>query len=369
VVVYFMGLLDTVSSVGFGGSKLEKYAPAVVQGAAMVFIPIVGTPIGFVANGMLRSIDKGGHAEWAKDLRIPSHVRKCVHYVAGHEVREKFPSDSVRDDQVVPSNCTELVYPGMHSDVGGGYGYREQENRSNELALIPLNNMFIEAWKAGVPLKSPSEVMASAGSLFEIPKALEDSWNVYMGQGDKSASLIGPPNTSKLESLIIWHMNRYYLWRASRSRRLRDGRLKPSGGVNYYMAITDKEWNEDAIDIAKSETGFFRSSTSLHQKSIYSAYRGEVMKQMDVSVRQQFDHFFDFYVHDSIAGFKNQMTDAGIGPAECSRWVINRQIFMGKRDDKYLFWRYERDKPETAGTQTAALETNTVAPAEADLLV
>lgn len=357
VVVYFMGLFDTVASVGFGGSAMEKLAPGLVMG-----LPIIGP----VAGGTLHAIDKGGHAEWAKDLRIPSHVRRCVHFVAAHEVREKFPSDSVREDQIMPSNCIEVAYPGMHSDVGGGYEFSAQEGRSNALSRVPLNNMYIEAWKAGVPLKPPAEVMEAAGSLFEIPGEVRSVWNVYMGAGGV-VGIDSAPSTDKLETQIMWHMNRYYQWRASRRRRLRDGRLKPVGGVDPYMRITDREWDSDIVDVAESRTGWIRFSVYEHQEAMYAAYQGTWIGHLPLDMRQAFDRFFDHYVHDSIAGFKKQMADGYLGSAEQSRWSVNRQIFMGKRGSKFLYWRYEGWTPEYSGTKEAMLRRSP-APAESDVL-
>lgn len=342
VVVYFMGILDTVSSTGFGGSTAETK---------------LEFALGPALGGYLYHINEGGHAAWANDLRIPNYVRQCAHYVATHECREKFPSDSVREDQTLPANCIEQYYPGMHSDVGGGYQRDTQEGRSNELANVPLNNLFIEAWKAGVPLKQPEKVVADSGKLFEISPDLEDLWNVYMAQG--SARTTGPePSGNRLESNVIWHMNRYYQWRASRSRRLHDGRLQPRGGVDHYMAVTDKEWNEDTDQIRRAAGGILTRSISDQWKAIDVASRvtGNWLGTLDPALRQKFDRFFDCYVHDSIAGFKKQMSDSYVGFVEGSRWSVSRRYFMGKRGKKFLYWCYEGDKAEQAATRTAMLD-------------
>lgn len=358
VVVYFLGVFDTVSSTGFGGSRAETLAAA-----AAFALPIIGP----TAGGVLRGLDKGGHAEWSRDLRIPSYVTQCVHYVAAHELREKFPSDSVREDQTMPSNCIELFYPGMHSDVGGGYAYLSQEDRTNELARVPLNNMFIEAWKAGVPFKPVSEILASAGALFEISADLEHCWNVYMGQDDVKGT--GSPRPGgKLETQIIWHMNRYYEWRGSRRRRLRDGRLKPPGGIDPYMIGTDEEWGKDIVNVAQSRTGWIRNSVHAHEEAMYEAFTGQWIGSLDRDTRAAFDRFFDRYVHDSVAGFKRQMKEASLALyyTEMSRWSRNRQYFMGKRGDGFLYWRYEGWTPEYSGTQTAMLERSPL-PHESDV--
>lgn len=342
VVVYFMGILDTVASTGFGGSRLESQ---------------VEYSLGPLIGGYLHYIDDGGHAAWANDLRIPEYVRQCVHFVASHECREKFPSDSVREDRNVPPNCVETFYPGMHSDVGGGYTRDSQEGRTNELANVPLNNLFIEAWKAGVPLKPPAQVMAEAGALFAISPELEEVWNAYMAQGSGQAS--GPaPVGNRLETNVIWHMNRYYQWRASRSRRLHDGRLKPPGGVDHYMAITDAEWNDDADQIRRQAGGVVTGPISDQMKAIDVATRvtGNWLGGLDPALRQKFDRFFDVYVHDSIAGFKSQMADSYVSVVEQSRWTTSRRYFLGKRGKKFLFWTYAGDKAEQAAAQIAMRE-------------
>ncbi|MCM3011368.1 DUF2235 domain-containing protein, partial [Bacillus subtilis] len=275
-------------------------------------------------------------------------------YVASHEVREKFPGDSVREDQKLPANCREVYYPGMHSDVGGGYERNYQEGRTNELANVALNNLFIEAWKAGVPFREPKDVMETAGGLFAISRELEAAWNVYMGQGNERRAGVAS-NSDRLESQIIWHMNRYYQWRASRSRRLHDGRLKPPGGVDPHMAITDGEWNEDADAVRRANGGILTRTISEQYKAIDAATRvtGNWLGGIDPAARATFDRFFDHYVHDSIAGFKKQMEDGYAVFAEASRWSVNRQYFMGKRGKKFLYWRYEGDKAEQAATQLA----------------
>ncbi len=331
LVVYFVGILDTVSSTGYGGSRLESALPSVI---------LPGTPVGAVAGGVLSYIDKGGHAEWAKDLRIPGHVKRCVHYVAAHEVREKFPSDSVRLDRELPGNCIEEFYPGVHSDVGGGYANNVQEGRTNELSRVALNNLFIQAWRAGVPLKPPNEVLETAGSLFQISDDLQHHWNVYMGECD-APSVQPIIEGGDLQHEVVWHMNRYYQWRASRRNRLRDGRLKPQPAVDQYMQIADREWQDDLISVARSATGLIRFSLNPQEEAMFDAYKGEWLRALPADYRMSFDRFFDHYVHDSIAGFKQQMSDSHIGFVEMSRWARNRQYFVGKREDKFLYWRYE----------------------------
>ncbi|MQA18163.1 T6SS phospholipase effector Tle1-like catalytic domain-containing protein [Rugamonas rivuli] len=342
LVIYFLGIFDTVASVGFGGSRMESSLKYV---------------LGPVWGGVLYSIDDGGHADWASDLRIPWYVRFCEHYVASHEVREKFPSDSVREDQNINSNCRETFYPGAHSDVGGGYGSMTQEGRSNELSRIALCNMYLSAYAAGVPLNPPSEVLENSGSLFEITSELQSCFEAYM-------SVVA--EGSKLEQQVISHMAGYYHWRWGRTERQRaalkerQALIAKGQSVMYatpdtYMTTTDQEWETDVQDIAEKKTGFFRSSTTPLEDVIFDAWKGKLRKSMKAEKRALFDKFFDRYVHDSVAGFKNQMADSHLGSVEASRWSRNRQYFMGKRGKKFLYWRYEGDHPETEGAKEAML--------------
>lgn len=342
LVIYFVGIFDTVASTGYGGSRLESNLK-----------PVLGPLFG----GALHLIDDGGHADWAKDLRIPSYVRFCEHYVAAHEVREKFPSDSIRIDQKTDSNCRETIYPGAHSDVGGGYDDMNQEGRGNEISRIPLCNMYLSAYAAGVPLDPPEQVLKEHGELFKITSEVEACFNVYMKHISAS---------NRLEDQVISHMNTYYHWRWGRTERQRaalkerQAMVAKGQSVMYatpdqFMTVTDREWEEDVQDIAEKRTGFFRSSTEPVEDAIYEAWKGALRKAMPAAERKLFDTFFDRYVHDSVAGFKGQMTESSVGFVEASRWTRNRQYFMGKRGKKFLYWRYEGSKPASSGVKEAML--------------
>lgn len=132
--VEFLGLLDTVASVGVAH-----------------VVPIAE-----------------GHMGWADDtMELPSDetygglIKKCVHLVSGHEQRLCFPLDSVRrGNGKYPPYATEVVYPGMHSDVGGGYppGDQGKANGIDDrllLSQIALNELYAAGFQIGAPLKVP----------------------------------------------------------------------------------------------------------------------------------------------------------------------------------------------------------------------
>ena len=125
--IRFLGLFDTVASVGVPAS-----------------------------SGLAE-----GHLSWADApwLRISDKVENCVHYVAMHENRASFPSELVRRDGALPGNCKEFMFPGMHSDVGGGYTPEEQGKGPNKhddekLAQLPLEAMYKASLAAKVPLQA-----------------------------------------------------------------------------------------------------------------------------------------------------------------------------------------------------------------------
>ncbi|KJH80333.1 hypothetical protein UG46_27130, partial [Pseudomonas fluorescens] len=137
VSIEFLGLLDTVASVGIAHV----------------------TP--FFA----------GHMDWADDTQLlpdakafPNFIKCCRHFVAAFEQRACFPLDSVRnEDGKYPPNTFEVVYPGVHSDVGGGYPKNDQgkaRGGTNELvSQIVLHDLYAAAFAAGAPLKVPEAVL------------------------------------------------------------------------------------------------------------------------------------------------------------------------------------------------------------------
>ncbi|WP_046166728.1 T6SS phospholipase effector Tle1-like catalytic domain-containing protein [Chromobacterium vaccinii] len=153
----------------------------------------------------------GLHAGWASDLRIPPQVKRCVHLVSAHEVRRAFPLDSIAHDGAYPNNSEEVVYPGVHSDVGGGY-YPNEQGRSNDLAKIPLREMYLEAIKAGVPLLSLKEIDPKVRPEFYLSDdSCVDSYLAYREALTNSGG--------DLINQIQAHRSPLFRWRGELARR------------------------------------------------------------------------------------------------------------------------------------------------------
>ncbi|WP_350307038.1 T6SS phospholipase effector Tle1-like catalytic domain-containing protein [Photorhabdus viridis] len=138
ISVEFLGLFDTVASVGVSH-----------------VVPVVE-----------------GHMAWADGTQeLPAEaiygglVKRCVHLVSTHEQRLSFPMDSIRrSDGTYPTGSTEVIYPGVHSDLGGGYPPGDQGKSIGKtdgllLSQIALHEMYAAAFQSGAPLKVPPSVL------------------------------------------------------------------------------------------------------------------------------------------------------------------------------------------------------------------
>jgi len=102
VVEYtFVGLFDTVSSYEHGAS----------------FITNVATVLDF-----------GNDVEELHLRLTDPAIKKVVHLTAGDEYRQNFASTTIAS-AIAAGTGYELQLPGVHSDIGGGYGEVEEEDR------------------------------------------------------------------------------------------------------------------------------------------------------------------------------------------------------------------------------------------------
>lgn len=186
--VEFLGLLDTVASVG-----VAHIAP--------------------LAEGHM------GWADGAMELPDNGLIKRCVHLVSAHEQRLCFPLDSIcRHDGNYPAWAQEVVYPGMHSDIGGGYPPGDQGKAMADsdgylLSQIVLHDLYAAAFQAGAPLKVAEQA---------LPVYLaKDSWRA-LALDLELAFLISP-------ELI----NRFNAWRGLTLNRYAYGNISDEGAARY----------------------------------------------------------------------------------------------------------------------------------------
>ncbi|WP_396615579.1 phospholipase effector Tle1 domain-containing protein [Lysobacter soli] len=286
--IRFLGLFDTVASVG----------------------PADSFPGPF-----------DGHFAWGNPdlLVIPPQVEQCVHFVAGHEGRNSFPVDLVLGkDGRYPSNCIEVVYPGMHSDVGGGYGAGDQgkggRERGEVLSQIALNDMYERALKAGVALRSRGSLdRAGLKDDFSVSSGLRAHYDHYV----RSVALEG----KSLPAIRQYqrHLHQYLHWRRavldekafSRmdcmkhiSAQDRINLVQANDQFRHYIQKLQQDERVDMQNQALRTTDRPMpvqpvDSTGLN---FYRRY-WQGLDRIQSAGGQTVLDFFDRYVHDSRAGF------------------------------------------------------------------
>ncbi|MDF0604040.1 DUF2235 domain-containing protein [Neisseriaceae bacterium TC5R-5] len=153
-----------------------------------------------------------GHHAWAGvvlDKPLPALVKNAVHFIAAHEQRENFPST-----QPPGAQLQSWLYPGVHSDVGGGYGPGEH-GRSPQVAdllsQIPLVHMYKAALMAGVALTQWVQLEPRVQQDFQISADLRQAYEDYMRTLDL-------PEAGAYMPMVQKHMELYYLWRGVRQK-------------------------------------------------------------------------------------------------------------------------------------------------------
>jgi Uncharacterized alpha/beta hydrolase domain (DUF2235) len=246
VDVYFMGLWDTVASTGLpksvnNQSKLGLigdqvhdwwygdggYEPAVRMQERDVRTIAYGQPGADPAPAHLYSW-ADGHAAWGSEMEIPPIVSGGAHMMAGHEIRNSFPVDSTLKGNTRPAafEGQEFVYPGVHSNVGGGYRPGEggrSVRKGQQLSLITLRVMYDKARAAGVPLNDLNDEKKVISDLrLDFARAIASDpeenhaaaaeydqmltlWNAYMDYCGRAARPMG--------QWFLAHMKAYYAWR------------------------------------------------------------------------------------------------------------------------------------------------------------
>lgn len=325
VRINFLGIFDTVASTG-----------------------IIGADI----------ITPTGHQGWAKNnLRIHPAIEKCVHYVAAHELRACFPLDSVRYQGQYPGNCSETVYPGTHSDVGGGYNPGKQgrsplpsdKNQYDFLALVPCIHMYKEAFQAGVPLRELKDMKPDELRNFTPTPQVIAAYNAYIAAEKVSGST---------EEILAHCSHRYRHYRYRKldtfvSEAVAHG--APHGGKDddaAFLKLTNDHFKKQCdnfkrkyandVRLAKKDDEFdFANAVKNQQKGVKAT-------EHESNLRQHLNHdfikedlelweamhrvgetphtiidFFDKFLHDSMAGFAQDKVD---------EYAYNGRGYMRLRD-------------------------------------
>lgn len=292
----FMGIFDTVAAVGVGDV----------------------TPF------------TEGHMAWADGTQaIHPVVEQCAHFIALHEQRASFALES-------STGRGNVGYPGMHSDVGGGYlpneqgksmdawGGTEWANLSPHLSQIPLLDMHFAALKAGVPLMTIDELRKSDyKKSFAISEHQTKAYNNWLAQNGIPAS--------DVTSFTQAHCRQYIRYRgdmlSGMASKLTDkqffkdansGDRKDLLKANQSLSTMLRSWGERRLANATiTDQVRERAKTALRLTAPFSGLFIDDGKAPLNKKEEQFykifmegptlplacTFLFDNYVHDSRAGF------------------------------------------------------------------
>ena len=292
--IRFLGIFDTVAAVGLG--------PAASRWT-------------------------NGHDAWGetKNLRICPRVRHCEHYVAMHEQRESFPLEDIQmPGDTMPPRCRQFRFPGMHSDVGGGYLPEEQGKNGGEdehkLARIPLNMMYQAARAAGVPVDTAAAIIRDGWDAFAIAGQLQSDYDAFLQANGTGVRAI----TDCLIDILAWryrHRDIYATLPFIQSAAEDDKQDLLDAHRIFMKDIGEIREAAAQIVLAKQGLGtrkrslgssLFRRDArerkpaeSLNGGPIISQARRDILEQaMQRKLSDIELAFFSAYCHDSYAGFK-----------------------------------------------------------------
>lgn len=312
--ISFLGIFDTVASVG-------------------------------IPNSLVNSIVEG-HQSWAdNNMQIHPAVEQCVHFVAGHEVRAAFPLDSVRIGNDYPGNAKEVMYPGAHSDLGGGYASNAvgiAPEITNEMARIPGAQMYKEARLAGVPIFSWDQLPTHFQEDLKVAPKTAADFNAYL----KAANIMAGP----VEYAHQQHMSLYlsYRYKYRNSIDSLPFYRRATASHKRFIKITTDTFNDrmrhlTTYPIPPSDENYnFSDAVAQHRKLLKaSGLEANESKQAQhlftltdainpKKLNPAVEEFFGNYVHDSMAGFIE------MGGSATNEYKINglgilkfRKIFNG----------------------------------------
>jgi hypothetical protein len=334
----FLGLFDTVASVGLGNT--------------------------FGNSVMAKFLD--GHQAWAdaeESLRIPPDIR-CLHLVAAHELRRSFPVDSISVKGQLQERCEEVVVPGVHSDIGSGYCPGEQgrgvdPNGNDMLARVPLLMMYKAARLNGVPLKLEL-ANPPAKARFALASSTIKAFNAYIASCTEVSGPIHRIMREQARKQMEWRVARRVVGTAPLQTSASFLRASAFDQNDLYSA--GKEFERE-IDLflawVRGKGNQFRASAQRPGFGNDHAAEWEEIARWwgeEATPNKAVLEFFDNYVHDSRAWFKLSTTSPDNERdmlAKLKLWAFMRK--RARKSDEMLAQVDDLGRPVSHGWATTAL--------------
>jgi hypothetical protein len=237
-----------------------------------------------------------------RDLIVSTEVERCVHYVAAHEVRFSFPVDLIRKDGKLAGEWVEKTYPGVHSDVGGGYEPKAQEI-DNNFARIPMREMMRESLSSGVRMLSYEDIkktrLVAFTKRFECQPETEAAYGRYM------AACPGMGGT--IEQQITEHLKLYYSAHGTMHRRgikTAGERSRDSSKYKYVIGSKGMAYEVWAYrSVLKAGKWLRLSDSTVRGYAQYIKIKDWQLAAWDSTAPDGTVEFMSRYVHDSKVDF------------------------------------------------------------------
>lgn len=172
------------------------------------------------------------------EMRLPEELEKCVHYVAAHELRFSFPVDLIRQEGGYPrEDWLETVFPGVHSDVGGGYEPNAQ-GKTDELARIPLLNMYVNSFASGVRLLDWETIINEEEDIKEKFALSVETKRLYR---DYLKAIGGAAQTGSVEERVKEHMKHWYAYMGALHKGMKTELEQQEEALEREVAIAKRE--------------------------------------------------------------------------------------------------------------------------------
>lgn len=351
--IKFLGLFDSVASVGPPASLHEQFGIWMAS----------------------------GHASWAAEILkpLPDLVKKTVHIIAAHEVRMNFPLT-----RVVGGNVEEWLFPGVHSDIGGGYAPANQGRSRNGyaalLSQIPLLHMYRAALVAGVPLTRLDQMKQVVRDDFEVDPVLMSAFTSYL----RSLQAGG---CTDYEALVRKHMGIYYGWRSRVAYRgdkaISAAATDPQDKQDLEESESSMKWDLHLLELRDSPNAMRTDRGGLalspqeraggNQLPVIYAEAGLPLNPWERWALDTFrsqsregalskpgeDSLLEDYVHDSFAGFYLAGAITRFDREEAFRQMC-KKLAQGRSLDSFEQRMYELN-PARADQEAAAFRTGATA--------
>ncbi|MCU4414872.1 DUF2235 domain-containing protein [Acinetobacter sp. WU_MDCI_Axc73] len=259
-----------------------------------------GKPLKAKFLGIFDTVESIGNAAQNKNpqlyrTRIEDHVECSMHLVASLEMRQSFPLTPTA--KPIPQNVKDLVhdqqvYPGAHSNVGGGYQPMEQ-SRNLGLSRITLTTMFNRASAYGLKFSTLQELSSSKArsAIYRNFYTLDPQW-----QNDLKSFMAHVKGGSTFEQQMQSQLALYHQW------------IREGGYARFIHRKTRERFGrkEKVTAIMKLNDDLFENI-----RQALNVYAPEGARPYDIiknrehkpTLPKEVIHYFENYVCDSVGGF------------------------------------------------------------------